>query len=181
MRRIIFTVLALTLFAGVASADRSWRRGRDTSQHSGGTVVRDHRYREPVRVDRGYRYRDNNRSNYRDNYRRVDRRPVYVNNGRFVFHGGITRAYNRPVFRHRYYDYRYRPQIVVENYDPVPGYIWIQGSWSWNGYEWVWSAGYYSPDPNYYDNGYGYDGYYQSGYSTDYSTHVHDHDCGHEY
>jgi len=169
MRRIIFTVLALMLLGGVASADHRWRRGRDTSNHSGGTVVRDHRYREPVRVDRSYR--DNT---YRQRVR-VDRRPVYVNNGRFVFTGGVSRVYNRPVIRHRYYDYRYRPQIVVENYDPVPGYIWIQGSWSWNGYEWLWTSGYYSPDASYND------GYYDDAYYQQSSYHTHDHDCGHDY
>jgi hypothetical protein len=153
MRRIIFTVLALGLLAGTASAN-PWRRGgggRDTSRNSGGTVVRDHRGwdRGNVRVDRSRDYR---RDNYRDNNRqrvRYERRPVYVNNGRFVFNGGITRTYNRPVIRHRYYDYRYRPSIFVENYDPVPGYIWVAGSWSWNGYEWIWSSGYFAVDQNY--------------------------------
>ena len=163
------------LFGGVASADRDWRHGRDTSHRSGGTVVRDHRHQNynHNRVYRNNNYRNNNyrnkyyRNDYRNDYRnrarhRVDRRPVYVNNGRFVFHGGISRTYTRPVIHHRYYDYRYRPSIIVENYDPVPGYIWVQGHWSWNGYEWIWTAGYYAPDPNYqysydYDYGYGYD------------------------
>ena len=83
MRGIIIALSALMLFGGVASADR-WRRGRDTSNHSGGTVVRDHRSRDSVRVDRGYR-RGYDRS-YNRGYQqrvRVDRRPVYVNNGRF--------------------------------------------------------------------------------------------------
>ncbi|HLL21054.1 MAG TPA: hypothetical protein VK427_02935 [Kofleriaceae bacterium] len=162
MKRIILSALALVLAGGVASADR-WYGNRDTSRHSGGTVVREHR---GDYVDRGYRrdnYRRDNyrRDNYRDGYRdrvRYERRPVYVNNGRFVFHGGTTRVYNRPVIRHRYYDYRYRPQIVAENYDPVPGYIWIQGNWNWNGYEWVWTNGYYAPDPSYTDDYY-YDNY----------------------
>ena len=114
----------------------------------------DNRWNDNRRVDRrDYRqYRDNRRVH-------VQRRPVYISNGRFSFGNGLVRVYNRPVIRHRYYDYRYRPQIVVENYDPVPGYIWIQGSWSWNGYEWVWTNGYYSPDPNYTDEYY-YDNYY---------------------
>jgi hypothetical protein len=138
------------LFGGVASADR-WRGHRDSSRHSGGTVVRDHRggdrYREPVRTERRS-YRD---GGYRQ---RVDRRPVYVNNGRYTFHGGVTRVYNRPVIRHRYYDYRYRPQIIIENYDPVPGYIWVQGNWNWNGYEWVWTSGYWAVDTSYQDDYY---------------------------
>ncbi|MDQ3337277.1 MAG: hypothetical protein M4D80_19100 [Myxococcota bacterium] len=205
MRRIIITALAVMLMGGVASADRGWR-SRDTSRDSGGTVVRDHR--DTGRVDRHSGYRD--RSNYRDrtNYRRVERRPVYVNNGRFVFHGGVSRSYTRPVFRQRYYDYRYRPQIVVQNYDPVPGYTWVQGQWSWSGYEWLWVDGYWAPDQTYQDYNYNYNsgvnvqinggayydnnsGYYNSngGYynnstsnNTYYPTsHAHDGDCGHEY
>lgn len=175
MRRIILTAIALVLCGGVASADR-WRGHRDTSHRSGGTVVRDHRHREPVRVERrGNFYRDRD---YRRH--RVERRPVYVNNGRYVFHGGVSRAYHRPVIRHRYYDYRYRPQIIVENYDPVPGYLWVQGSWNWNGYEWVWTSGYWMPDSN-YDNSYydnSYDNYDNSGYYPA-QTHTHYDGCGH--
>jgi hypothetical protein len=150
MRRIILAAISLMLVGGVASADR-WRGGRDTSRHPGGTVVRDRRahdnYRNNYRNDRVVR-RDYRSYGTR---RHVDRRPVYINNGRFSFGNGLVRVYNRPVIRHRYYDYRIRPQIIVENYDPVPGYIWIQGHWNWSGYEWIWVNGYYSPDPNYYD------------------------------
>ena len=146
------------LFGGVASADRWGRgRGRDSSQHSGGTVVRDHRSRDHVRVDRDRGYRDRG---YRQQRVRVDRRPVYANNGRFVFHGGVSRSYTRPVFRQRYYDYRYRPQIIVQNYDPVPGYIWMQGAWNWNGYEWQWTDGYWAVDTSYQDS---YDSSYEAG------------------
>ena len=139
------------LMGGVAAADRDrgWRGHRDSSRHSGGTVVRDHRHREPVRVDRRD-YRDNRyRDRHRGNYRRVDRRPVYVNNGRFVFNGGYSRHYTRPVIRQRYYDYRYRPQVIIQNYDPVPGYVFVQGHWNWSGYEWLWVDGYWAPDPSY--------------------------------
>ena len=149
----MLALTALMLFGGVASADRGRERGRDTSHRSGGTVVRDHRYREPVRIDRGRGYVNRDRGP-----RRVERRPVYVNNGRFVFHGGITRTYTRPVIRQRYYDYRYRPQVIVQNFDPVPGYIWIQGQWNWNGYEWIWTDGYWAVDTNYQDTYY-YDNY----------------------
>lgn len=81
-----------------------------------------------------------------------------MNNGRYVFHGGTSRVYRRPVFRQRYYDYRYRPTVVVENMDPVPGYIWVQGNWNWSGREWVWQNGHYAPDNRYsewYDDGTG--------------------------
>ncbi|MBS1119946.1 MAG: repeat (2 copies) [Deltaproteobacteria bacterium] len=98
------------------------------------------------------------------------RRPVYASNGRFVFNGGVSYNYRRPVIQYRYTDYRYRPQILAENYEPVSGYIWVGGQWQWNGYEWSWVSGHYDLDPSYqysssnYDNGYdnAYDGYYQS-------------------
>lgn len=160
MRRISFVLIALMVLGGVASADRErWRRHRDGSDRSGGTVVRDHRYRDTVRVnqDRPRYYNNHNRV-------RVERRPVYLSNNRFVFNGGVTRHYQRPVIRQRYYDYRYRPQLIVEHCEPVPGYIWIQGHWHWSGYEWIWTNGYYAPDQNYQDSHYD-DGYYgNSGY-----------------
>lgn len=150
MRRItILSLLAVTLFGGVASADHGRGRGRGGAGRApGGVVVRDHRTydRRPQRV----RVQQPRRVRY-------ERRPVYVNNGRFVFSGGVTRTYRRPVIQYRYYNYRVRPQIVVENYDPVPGYIWVAGSWSWNGREWMWTNGYYAPDPSYTQESYGYD------------------------
>lgn len=161
MRRILpITLLALTLLGGIATADRyrEHRQDRrddrryDRRDDRRGPVVRDHRdqrdYRQaPVRRD----YRP-----VRHDRRAVSRNRVYVNNGRYVFNGGYTRAYVRPVIRHRYYNYRVRPQIVVENYDPVPGYIWMAGQWQWNGYEWTWMSGHYAPDTRYrvwYDDG----------------------------
>lgn len=104
-------------------------------------MVRDHRrYNGPIRADR----------------RRVDRRAVRVVNGRYVFSGGVTYTYRRPVIRERYYNVRVRPQIIVESYPAQSGYVWVQGSWGWSGREWVWTSGYYAPDPNitvYYDDG----------------------------
>jgi len=142
MRRILpLTLLALTLLGGIATADRYRDRGGRRYERGGGVVVRDHRSARPVVV----RER-----------RVITRSPVYVSNGRYVFHGGVSRAYVRPVIRTRYYDYRIRPQIIVENYDPVPGYVWVRGHWQWNGYEWIWASGYYAPDARirvYYDDG----------------------------
>jgi hypothetical protein len=159
MRRILpYTLLALILFGSVATADRDRRDRRsdrredrrddrrdrrdDRRDDRRGPVVRDHRdYRQaPVRRER----------------RVVTRNRVYVNNGHYVFHDGVRRTYRRPVIRHRYYDVRVRPQIIVESYDPVPGYVWIAGQWQWNGYEWIWMSGHYAPDPRvrvYYDDG----------------------------
>jgi hypothetical protein len=151
MRRILpLTLLALTLVGGVATADR--HRGGDRGDRGdrgsyrggyragGGVVVRDHRDSRPVVRQR----------------RVVTRQPIYVNNGRYVFAGGVSRAYVRPVISTRYYNYRVRPSIIVENYDPVPGSVWVAGTWRWNGFEWVWGSGYYAPDARvrvYYDDG----------------------------
>jgi hypothetical protein len=51
----------------------------------------------------------------------------------------------RPVIRERYYNYRYRPSLIVENYAAMDGYVWVRGSWAWNGYEWIWQPGHYQP------------------------------------
>jgi hypothetical protein len=72
-------------------------------------------------------------------YRGYARRPIYV---------------SRPIIRERYFNYYRRPAIVVENYNSMPGYYWVAGSWAWNGAEWIWQPGHYEPDPNYLDSGY---------------------------
>jgi hypothetical protein len=163
MRRILpFTLLALLLFGGIATADRDRRDRRSDRREDRRDYRRDDRrdvrrdYRRPVvRDHRDHRdYRD--RRHVRHDRRVVTRNRVYVNNGHYVFHDGVRRTYRRPVIRHRYYNVRVRPQIIVENYDPVPGYIWIQGNWQWNGYEWIWMSGHYAPDTRYrvwYDDG----------------------------
>ncbi|MGN6107476.1 MAG: hypothetical protein ACTHU0_20370 [Kofleriaceae bacterium] len=131
MRRILpLSLLSLTLLGGVAFADRGHSsRGRDHQ------TVRDHR------DQRGRVARDR---------RVVQRRPVYASNGRFVFHNGVSHRYTRPVIRQRYFDYRYRPRVLVENYTPVAGYVWVSGQWQWNGREWLWTAGHYEIDASYY-------------------------------
>jgi hypothetical protein len=150
MRRIIvFTLLALTVGGGVALADRDHnRRGDHRGDYRRGDYNRDHR--RGGHYDRGIR-------NPRDpvwhqRQRHVThRRPVHVNNGYYQFHNGHRYRYARPVIRQRYYDYRVRPQVIVENYQPVAGYVWMPGSWQWNGYEWVWISGHYMVDPSYDD------------------------------
>ncbi|MFN0252024.1 MAG: hypothetical protein ACKV2T_34425 [Kofleriaceae bacterium] len=162
-RIIVMTLTALTLFGGVALADRD--RGRDRDDRRGDRWERRDRHDRHDRHDR----RDRGRWT-RNHDRRVDRshwnggvrvhrtRPTFRNN-MFYFSGGHSRAYHRPVIRYRYRDYYRRPAIIVENYDPVPGYVWIAGQWSWNGYEWMWVNGHYDLDANYDDYG---DGYYDS-------------------
>ncbi len=76
---------------------------------------------------------------------------VYLGHGdRYYFNGGRDyRVYHRPVIRERYYDYRVRPRMIVENYDPMPGYGWVQGGWQWNGAEWQWFGGHYAVEGSY--------------------------------
>ena len=68
---------------------------------------------------------------------------VRVNNGRYMFPGGVVRTYRAPMHA-RYYDVRVRPPILVESYEAVPGYMWMSGSWTWGGREWVWAPGYWA-------------------------------------
>jgi hypothetical protein len=89
-------------------------------------------------------------------------------NGRVVVHNaprfhGVARRpifVTRPVIHRRYFSYYQRPALIVENYNAMPGYFWVPGTWTWSGYEWIWQPGHYQPDPNYIDPGYGaYEGY----------------------
>jgi len=149
MKKILtLTAIALGLSGGVALADRDHGRG-------GRSEVRDHRGDRVVVRDRGRvdtRVRVDNRRTYNNNRVRVVReRPAFRNN-RFYFSGGTYRQYHRPVINVRYRDYYRRPALVVENYDPMPGYIWMAGQWSWNGYEWIWMNGHYEVDQSYQED-----------------------------
>jgi hypothetical protein len=133
MKRIILAIAAVAMVGGVASADR-WHGNRGNGHR--GAVVHSHR-EGGVRVTpvhRGHYARPVYNSGHRYHATYV-RRPIYV---------------ARPVIRTHYYDYRYRPQVIVENYPVRAGYYWVNGQWSWNGYEWLWTPGHYEPDPNYY-------------------------------
>jgi hypothetical protein len=142
MVRVLVTGLTLTLLSGVAIADR-----QNDRRDNGREKYSDRNRAQPKRV---------NRPAQRSNRRAISRRPIHANNGAFVFHNGIRRTYTRPVIQARYYNVRYRPQLVVENYDAVPGYIWVRGSWAWTGREWRWNGGHFAPDmqySTYYDDG----------------------------
>jgi hypothetical protein len=139
--------LIVSLSSGAALADRhhgggGWGGGGRVTVHEnrgggwnggGRAVVREHNsgwnrgggWSGGVRVDSGPRY--------------------YHNYGR----ARANIYFPRPVIHERYYDYRFRPRVVVENYGPRYGYNWISGQWSWSGYEWVWTPGYYQPDSAY--------------------------------
>jgi hypothetical protein len=150
LKVVSLTALALGLSGGVALADHGRggdHRGvfvehraapqnrvivRDRHEWHGGNVVRDHRG-----WDGGGRVIVRNEPRYQ----RYERRPIYV---------------SRPIIRDRYYDYYRRPAVIVENYNPMAGYYWVAGGWTWNGYEWNWQCGHYEPDPSYVDQGYDY-------------------------
>jgi hypothetical protein len=145
MRKLLLaTLLVLTATGGTALADR--HRGND---HRGNQHRSDHRRGDNhARRDNGHRTHVRDHRAHRDH-----RRPVYASNNRFVFGNGHVRYYNRPVIRTHYTNYRYRPALIVENYEQVPGYIWVAGNWQWNGYQWMWIDGHYEVDAAY---GYSY-------------------------
>jgi len=138
MRRVLaLTSLVFLLSAGAALADRGRGRG---GGGGGRVVVRDHRGPGPSRVVvRGGG----------GVVVKAKRSPVYVTSGRYAFPGGVYRVYRRPVIRTHYYDVHIRPTLIVETYDPVPGYLWVGGNWRWNGVEWIWISGYWAVDANY--------------------------------
>lgn len=123
------------LLAGTAYAGRGGRGGGGRGRASGGVVVRDHRAGPKVVHRGGGRGR---------NHRGPRGGHVRVSNGRYMFPGGVVRVYKRPAVRARYYNVRVRPPLIVEAYDPVPGYMWISGGWTWGGGEWVWTPGYWA-------------------------------------
>jgi hypothetical protein len=104
----------------------------------------------------------------------VKPRPVYYQRTHVVRRPIFVQA---PTIRYRYYNYYQRPAVLAENYSPMAGYYWVAGAWSWNGFEWTWTAGHYEPDPNYVESSY-YDDGYDNGYSNE---HYHDQSCGHSY
>jgi hypothetical protein len=154
LKLVPLTALALGLSSGVALADHrggeSHGNRRAVVEHRA-PVVRDHgrewhggngwRGQTVVREGRGYHGGGHavvRQPYYRHDYR-VVRRPIFV---------------SRPIIREHYYNYYRHPSLVVENYGAMPGYYWVAGQWSWNGYEWLWQPGHYEPDPNYVDPGY---------------------------
>ena len=118
--------LVVALTGGVASADRF---------HGGGHVAVHESFHGGVRG--GF----------------VGHGPVVRGGG--YYHGGYyghggwgygNRIYmGRPWIGAHYYDYRFRPELIVEDYPVRDGYVWVRGSWSWNGAEWIWAPGYYEP------------------------------------
>jgi hypothetical protein len=156
------TALALGLSSGAAFADRHGGDRRGNEHHGSSTVVvRDHGGRSNVVVhDRGRGnvvVRENN--GWRGGGRVVVRNEPRYSRGSY-YHGGY--GYRRPIYvsrpiiSGRYYNYYRRPAVIVENYNPMAGYYWVAGAWTWSGAEWIWQPGHYEPDPNfsgsYYDS-----------------------------
>jgi hypothetical protein len=130
MKALPIAALVLTLGGGVASADRF---GGHVGGHvsGGGRVVAHESFHGgfgghgPV-VARGGGYYHGGYYGHGYGYRA----PIYV---------------GHPFIRDHYYNYGYRPELIVEDYPARDGYAWVRGSWGWNGAEWIWSPGYYEP------------------------------------
>jgi hypothetical protein len=164
LKLLPFTALALGLSSGVALADHHGgpSRGdhRAVVEHRAAPVVRDHgrewhggavvrggEWRGRAVVRGGHEWHGGGRVVGRAPYDRHDyvvRRPIFV---------------SRPFIREHYYNYYRQPALVGESYGAMPGYYWVAGQWSWNGYEWLWQPGHYEPDPNYVDPAYVDPGY----------------------
>jgi hypothetical protein len=163
MKIITMSALILALSSGAAFADRHGGRGGGGGGGGRAVVHENHggSWSGGVSVHstphvvvhnnggfrEGYRHegvREGYRGGYQSGY--VVRRPIYV---------------RRPIIRERYFDYRYRPRIIVENYAAMDGYYWVSGQWSWDGAEWLWTPGHYEPNASYVEPGYdtSYDGY----------------------
>jgi hypothetical protein len=133
MRLILLSLLAVISVGAFETAFETKEASADRYRRT---------YSRPV-------YRTTTVTTTRRVYRGPTRSTVYVNNGHYRFNGGATVVYRRPVITRRYYDYRIRPTVIVENYPAQDGYIWVSGHWNWNGAEWVWIGGHYAPNPNY--------------------------------
>lgn len=132
--------MLLVMSVGSADADHGHHGGGG----GGAVIVRDHR--EPV-VVRDHRSEPVVVRDHRGAPpARPAHGPVRVYNGRYVFPGGAVRVVHRGPMRH-YYDARIRPPVIVETYETVPGYMWVEGNWRWGGAEWVWMPGYFAAEP----------------------------------
>ena len=130
LNKLGLAALAVSLLGGVAMAqprDRGGDRDRGGERDRGRVIERG---RDRVITPPRREYHPD--------------RHVYVNrDNRFTFRGDVYRPYHRPVIRERYRDWRVRPRVIVESYDPMPGYEWMPGAWQWNGVEWLWFGGHY--------------------------------------
>jgi hypothetical protein len=150
---VALSILTLALTAGVASADHhhgGWGGRGSWGGRGGWHTGVGARYQAPRMVVAPRVYMHQPHGVYMSPG--FVRRPIYV---------------AAPRIRVHYYDYYAPPTVLAENYAPMTGYYWVAGQWSWNGYEWIWAAGHYEPDPNYVAPGYS-DPSYGYGYDYDY-------------
>lgn len=162
MKKLILSALVLALTGGAAMADRghggrSWGGGHA----SGGVVV--HNNGGFHGEARGGEWRGHDHDGWRGH--EVHENRGWNGGGRVIVHEGgwrgepryyHNRGYARaniwmprPMIRTHYYNYGYRPSLLVEDYGYREGYIFVRGNWQWDGYEWVWQPGHYEPDPAY--------------------------------
>lgn len=152
MKKIILSALVLALTGGAAMADRGHGGGRGGHASGGVTVHRNGGFHGSHENRGGW-----NRGTVVHENRGWNRGGVVVHQNRgwrgeprYYHNHGHVRAniwMPRPVIRSHYYNYGYRPSLIVEDYGPRDGYIFVRGSWQWNGYEWIWQPGHYEPDP----------------------------------
>ena len=121
MKALPMAALLVALVGGVASADRVVVHGG--GRGGGGRVVVHEGGRGGWHGNVGVRGHVRGAYDY-------GRRPISM---------------HRPFIRERYYNRSFRPGLIVEDYPVRDGYIWVRGSWGWNGAEWIWSPGYYQP------------------------------------
>lgn len=131
MRNALLIVSIIAMSAGVSQADRFH------GNRGGGARVVDHRGyegRAPVRYEGrgGVRYEGHGGVRYENRGYYEGRRDVRFG-GRGYYEGPRVHYYNR----------WQRPALYVEQYDVRPGFIWVHGEWSWDGYEWIWAPGHY--------------------------------------
>jgi hypothetical protein len=153
LKLLPLTALTLGLSSGVALADHHGGEsggGRRVAVEHRAPVVREHgrefhgggEWRGRTFVREGREFRGGGRVVVREPFRRdhrVVRHPIFV---------------SRPIIRGHYYNYYRQPALIVESYGAMPGYYWVAGQWSWNGYEWIWQPGHYEPIADYgYDYG----------------------------
>jgi hypothetical protein len=124
--------------------------GGGTARYNGGGA----RVVEHARYNGGGTRVINNTRVYNNTRVVVDRR--YVNHGdRLVWHGGAwdhsyyrgyyyDHGFYRPWVGIHYYNYYSRPSLMIETWDPRPGFYWVRGGWEWDGTEWIWFPGHYA-------------------------------------
>ena len=144
MKKIILSALVLALTSGAAMADRSHGSGHASGgARQGGVVVHSNGGHSNGGFHGNSGWHGNTVVHERGG--RGYERPYYHTHG--VARGNIW--FNRPVIREHYYHYGYRPSLIVENYGPREGYVFVRGDWQWNGAEWLWMPGHYEPDQAY--------------------------------